>query len=94
MGFVGFGTMSGDLGYVPHTHDDSDSQLDGDFRMVLRKLTKKDVVTKLKVINLTPVDGRGHCYMCVRLAKHTLCRLLILCLLSTNTLYCPKVNEV
>ncbi|XP_072022304.1 E3 ubiquitin-protein ligase listerin-like [Amphiura filiformis] len=49
MGFIGFGTMSGDLGYVPQTQDD-DSQLDGDFRMVLRKLTKKDVVTKLKAL--------------------------------------------
>ena len=50
MGFIGFGSMSGDLGYVPQTADEIDSKLDADFRMVLRKLTKKDVVTKLKVL--------------------------------------------
>ena len=47
-GFIGFGALSGDLGYVPQ-QDDLGTSLDGDFRMVLRKISKKDVVTKLKV---------------------------------------------
>ena len=49
-GFVGFGAMS-DLGYVPATQgaDDTDSSVDSDFRMVLRKLSKRDSTTKLKV---------------------------------------------
>lgn len=52
VGFVGFGSMSGDLGYVPTSvgFEDQDAGLDADFRMVLRKLSKKDVVTKLKAI--------------------------------------------
>ena len=46
--------MSGDLGYVPAAQSlslesDQDSSLESDFRMALRKLTKRDVVTKLKV---------------------------------------------
>ena len=46
--------MSGDLGYVPAAQSlslesDQDSLLESDFRMALRKLTKRDVVTKLKV---------------------------------------------
>ena len=51
MGFVGFGALSGDLGYVPTSlgNDEADSSVDADFRMVLRKLTKKDSTTKLKV---------------------------------------------
>ncbi|XP_071800460.1 E3 ubiquitin-protein ligase listerin-like isoform X2 [Asterias amurensis] len=54
-GFIGFGTMSGDLGYVPAAQSlslesDQDSTLESDFRMALRKLTKRDVVTKLKAI--------------------------------------------
>ncbi|XP_038059128.1 E3 ubiquitin-protein ligase listerin-like [Patiria miniata] len=54
-GFIGFGTMSGDLGYVPAAQSlslesDQDSSLETDFRMALRKLTKRDVVTKLKAI--------------------------------------------
>ncbi|XP_041462561.1 E3 ubiquitin-protein ligase listerin-like [Lytechinus variegatus] len=52
VGFVGFGSMSGDLGYVPTSvgFEDQDAGLDTDFRMVLRKLSKRDVVTKLKAI--------------------------------------------
>ncbi|XP_072178286.1 E3 ubiquitin-protein ligase listerin-like [Diadema setosum] len=52
VGFVGFSSMSGDLGYVPTSigFEDQDTGLDEDFRMVLRKLSKKDVVTKLKAI--------------------------------------------
>ncbi|XP_077977369.1 E3 ubiquitin-protein ligase listerin-like isoform X1 [Glandiceps talaboti] len=49
VGFVGFGSMAGDLGYVPtQGADDIDVSVDADFRMVMRKMTKKDVTTKLK----------------------------------------------
>lgn len=51
-GFVGFGsTATFELSYVPAVHgaEDIDSLVDADFRMVLRKLSKKDVVTRLKV---------------------------------------------
>ncbi|KAK7815684.1 hypothetical protein U0070_015613, partial [Myodes glareolus] len=46
-GFIGFGTYHSDLGYVPAIQgaEDIDSLVDSDFRMVLRKLSKKD--TKL-----------------------------------------------
>ncbi|XP_078698353.1 E3 ubiquitin-protein ligase listerin-like isoform X4 [Branchiostoma floridae x Branchiostoma belcheri] len=51
-GFVGFGAMSGDLGYVPAAQgpEDIDATVDPEFRMVLRKLSKRDVTTKLKAI--------------------------------------------
>uniref|UniRef100_A0A8C6XTX6 E3 ubiquitin-protein ligase listerin n=1 Tax=Naja naja TaxID=35670 RepID=A0A8C6XTX6_NAJNA len=51
-GFVGFGTSSSDLGYVPAVQgaEEIDSLLDADFRMVLRKLSKRDVTTKLKAM--------------------------------------------
>nr|XP_006825327.1 PREDICTED: E3 ubiquitin-protein ligase listerin-like [Saccoglossus kowalevskii] len=50
-GFVGFGALSGDLGYVPlQGVEDIDTSVDSDFRMVMRKITKKDVTTKLKAI--------------------------------------------
>ncbi|KAJ8412537.1 hypothetical protein AAFF_G00128730 [Aldrovandia affinis] len=52
-GFVGFGTSaSNDLGYVPAVHgaEEIDSLVDADFRMVLRKLSKRDTVTKLKAV--------------------------------------------
>ncbi|XP_071956221.1 E3 ubiquitin-protein ligase listerin-like [Antedon mediterranea] len=51
-GFVGFGTMSGDLGYVPTAvgADDFDSCLDPEIRLALRKLTKRDAITKLKAM--------------------------------------------
>ncbi|XP_060079662.1 E3 ubiquitin-protein ligase listerin-like [Ylistrum balloti] len=50
--FVGFDTMSGSPGYVPisQTLEDVDSSLDADFRLVLRKLTKKDSITKVKAL--------------------------------------------
>lgn len=57
-GFVGFGsTATSELSYVPAVHgaEDIDSLVDADFRMVLRKLSKKDVVTRLKV------SVREHC---------------------------------
>ncbi|XP_013385834.1 E3 ubiquitin-protein ligase listerin [Lingula anatina] len=51
-GFVGFQTLSGDLGYVPAAGatDEADSSVDPDFRMVLRKLSKRDTTTKLKAL--------------------------------------------
>ena len=49
-GFIGFGGVSGNLGYVPAsvTGDDENAS-DADFHLVLRKLTKRDATTKLKV---------------------------------------------
>lgn len=46
-GFIGFGSP----GYVPVSQslDDVDTSLDADIRMVLRKLSKKDATTKVKV---------------------------------------------
>ncbi|XP_040836624.1 E3 ubiquitin-protein ligase listerin isoform X1 [Ochotona curzoniae] len=51
-GFIGFGTSHSDLGYVPAIQgaEEIDSLVDSDFRMVLRKLSKKDVTTKLKAM--------------------------------------------
>uniref|UniRef100_A0A4W5QLU9 E3 ubiquitin-protein ligase listerin n=1 Tax=Hucho hucho TaxID=62062 RepID=A0A4W5QLU9_9TELE len=52
-GFVGFGTTATtELGYVPAVHgaEDIDNLVDADFRMVLRKLSKRDTVTKLKAV--------------------------------------------
>ncbi|XP_069328511.1 E3 ubiquitin-protein ligase listerin isoform X2 [Eulemur rufifrons] len=51
-GFIGFGTFQSDLGYVPAIQgaEEIDSLVDSDFRMVLRKLSKKDVTTKLKAM--------------------------------------------
>ncbi|KAJ8342541.1 hypothetical protein SKAU_G00324690 [Synaphobranchus kaupii] len=52
-GFVGFGTSaSNDLGYVPAVYgaEEIDNLVDADFRMVLRKLSKRDTVTKLKAV--------------------------------------------
>ncbi|XP_055470789.1 E3 ubiquitin-protein ligase listerin isoform X1 [Psammomys obesus] len=51
-GFIGFGTSHSDLGYVPAIQgaEDIDSVVDAEFRMVLRKLSKKDVITKLKAM--------------------------------------------
>ncbi|XP_029420767.1 E3 ubiquitin-protein ligase listerin isoform X2 [Nannospalax galili] len=51
-GFIGFGTSHSDLGYVPAIQgaEEIDSPVDSDFRMVLRKLSKKDVTTKLKAM--------------------------------------------
>ncbi|XP_042314086.1 E3 ubiquitin-protein ligase listerin [Sceloporus undulatus] len=51
-GFIGFGTSSRDPGYVPAIQgaEEIDSLVDADFRMVLRKLSKRDVITKLKAM--------------------------------------------
>ncbi|XP_074070053.1 E3 ubiquitin-protein ligase listerin isoform X2 [Macrotis lagotis] len=51
-GFIGFGSSQSDLGYVPAVQgaEEIDSLVDSDFRMVLRKLSKKDVTTKLKAM--------------------------------------------
>ncbi|XP_046570913.1 LOW QUALITY PROTEIN: E3 ubiquitin-protein ligase listerin-like [Haliotis rubra] len=50
-GFIGFGSM-GSPAYVPasESFDDVDSSLDSDFRMVLRKLSKRDSTTKIKAL--------------------------------------------
>uniref|UniRef100_A0A4W4E687 E3 ubiquitin-protein ligase listerin n=1 Tax=Electrophorus electricus TaxID=8005 RepID=A0A4W4E687_ELEEL len=52
-GFVGFGiSTSNDPGYVPAVHgaEEIDNLVDADFRLVLRKLSKRDTVTKLKAV--------------------------------------------
>ncbi|KAK2523306.1 hypothetical protein Q9966_012146 [Columba livia] len=51
-GFIGFGTSQSDLGYVPAVQgaEEIDSLMDADFRMVLRKLSKRDITTKLKAM--------------------------------------------
>ncbi|KAK9968251.1 hypothetical protein ABG768_002585 [Culter alburnus] len=52
-GFVGFGvSTSNDPGYVPAVQgaEEIDNLVDADFRMVLRKLSKRDTVTKLKAV--------------------------------------------
>ncbi|XP_057307534.1 E3 ubiquitin-protein ligase listerin-like [Hydractinia symbiolongicarpus] len=49
-GFIGFSNLAGNTyGYVPQSKPD-DNELDGDLRMLLRKMTKKDSVTRLKAI--------------------------------------------
>ncbi|XP_066476312.1 E3 ubiquitin-protein ligase listerin [Tiliqua scincoides] len=51
-GFIGFGSSPNDLGYVPAIQgaEEIDNLVDADFRMVLRKLSKRDVITKLKAM--------------------------------------------
>uniref|UniRef100_A0A665XCC4 E3 ubiquitin-protein ligase listerin n=1 Tax=Echeneis naucrates TaxID=173247 RepID=A0A665XCC4_ECHNA len=52
-GFVGFGSsVASELSYVPAVHgaEEIDSLVDADFRLVLRKLSKRDVVTRLKAV--------------------------------------------
>lgn len=48
-GFIGFGQSPK---YVPASSslDDMDTSLDSDFRLVLRKLSKRDATTKIKVL--------------------------------------------
>ncbi|XP_068126697.1 E3 ubiquitin-protein ligase listerin isoform X2 [Hyperolius riggenbachi] len=50
--FTGFGTSQSDAGYVPAVQgaEEVDNLVDADFRMVLRKLSKRDVTTKLKAM--------------------------------------------
>lgn len=47
-GFIGF---SNEASYVPASEifDDAEASLDAEFRLVLRKLSKRDTVTKVKV---------------------------------------------
>ncbi|KAK3592614.1 hypothetical protein CHS0354_008149 [Potamilus streckersoni] len=51
-GFIGFGMLTGTPAFVPasQSFDDIDSSLDADFRLVLRKLTKRDPTTKIKAL--------------------------------------------
>ncbi|CAL1573458.1 unnamed protein product [Knipowitschia caucasica] len=52
-GFVGFDTtVTSELSYVPAVHgaEDIDNLVDADFRLVLRKLSKRDSVTRLKAV--------------------------------------------
>ena len=50
---IGFDSFSGELGYMPmlkSLEDDKDCLIDPDFRVVLSKLSKKDVTTKVKAL--------------------------------------------
>uniref|UniRef100_UPI00398EDAED E3 ubiquitin-protein ligase listerin isoform X2 n=1 Tax=Pristiophorus japonicus TaxID=55135 RepID=UPI00398EDAED len=51
-GFIGFGATQNELGYVPAVQgvEEVDSLVDADFRMVLRKMSKRDATTKLKAV--------------------------------------------
>ncbi|XP_020495512.2 E3 ubiquitin-protein ligase listerin [Labrus bergylta] len=52
-GFVGFDTaLTSELSYVPAVHgaEEIDNLVDADFRLVLRKLSKRDGVTRLKAV--------------------------------------------
>ncbi|XP_029028870.1 E3 ubiquitin-protein ligase listerin [Betta splendens] len=52
-GFVGFdSSVTSDLSYVPAVHgaEEIDNLVDADFRLVLRKMSKRDVVTRLKAV--------------------------------------------
>uniref|UniRef100_A0A8D3BUT7 E3 ubiquitin-protein ligase listerin n=1 Tax=Scophthalmus maximus TaxID=52904 RepID=A0A8D3BUT7_SCOMX len=52
-GFVGFDTAAtSELSYVPAVHgaEEIDNLVDADFRLVLRKLSKRDGVTRLKAV--------------------------------------------
>ncbi|KAF3706549.1 E3 ubiquitin-protein ligase listerin [Channa argus] len=52
-GFVGFDTtVTSELSYVPAVHgaEEIDNLVDAEFRLVLRKLSKRDVVTRLKAV--------------------------------------------
>ncbi len=55
-GFIGFGGLSeatGNVyGYVPQAvgnENEADQDIDSDMRMTMRKMTKKDTTTRLKV---------------------------------------------
>ncbi|KAK2159779.1 hypothetical protein LSH36_146g00024 [Paralvinella palmiformis] len=52
LGFVGFDSLPDGLGYVPAAAsiEEFDNSINGDFRIVLRKLSKKDATTKLKAL--------------------------------------------
>ncbi|XP_078416032.1 E3 ubiquitin-protein ligase listerin isoform X2 [Cetorhinus maximus] len=51
-GFLGFGASQNELGYVPAVQglEEVDNLVDADFRMVLRKMSKRDATTKLKAV--------------------------------------------
>ncbi|XP_051871112.1 E3 ubiquitin-protein ligase listerin isoform X3 [Pristis pectinata] len=51
-GFIGFGATQNELAYVPAVQgfEEVDSLVDADFRMVLRKMSKRDATTKLKAL--------------------------------------------
>lgn len=51
-GFIGFGTFSGEPAYVPAADLDNlgDMSLDAELRVLLRKLSKKDSITKIKAL--------------------------------------------
>ncbi|XP_060689478.1 E3 ubiquitin-protein ligase listerin isoform X2 [Hemiscyllium ocellatum] len=51
-GFTGFGANQNELGYVPAVQgfEEVDSLVDADFRLVLRKMSKRDATTKLKAV--------------------------------------------
>ncbi|XP_059506349.1 E3 ubiquitin-protein ligase listerin isoform X2 [Stegostoma tigrinum] len=51
-GFIGFGASQNELGYVPAVQgfEEVDSLVDADFRLVLRKMSKRDTTTKLKAV--------------------------------------------
>ncbi|XP_069746128.1 E3 ubiquitin-protein ligase listerin isoform X2 [Narcine bancroftii] len=51
-GFIGFGATQNELAYVPAVQglEEVDNLVDADFRMVLRKMSKRDATTKLKAL--------------------------------------------
>ncbi|XP_072116707.1 E3 ubiquitin-protein ligase listerin isoform X1 [Mobula birostris] len=51
-GFIGFGATQNELAYVPAVQgfEEVDSLVDADFRMILRKMSKRDATTKLKAL--------------------------------------------
>ncbi|XP_054722765.1 E3 ubiquitin-protein ligase listerin-like [Uloborus diversus] len=51
-GFVGFESLEKDPVYVPVTGQPDESGVDSDFRMAMRKMIKKDSLTRLKVGSL------------------------------------------
>uniref|UniRef100_A0A3B3ZXD6 E3 ubiquitin-protein ligase listerin n=1 Tax=Periophthalmus magnuspinnatus TaxID=409849 RepID=A0A3B3ZXD6_9GOBI len=60
-GFVGFdATVTSELSYVPAVHgaEEIDNLVDADFRLVLRKLSKRDNVTRLKTSGPCDYDRR------------------------------------
>ena len=68
-GFVGFQGLGGAHAYVPASQafDDVDTCLDSDFRVVLRKLTKRDATTKIKVSHILVLFDL--CFLPIRLLK-------------------------
>lgn len=75
-GFIGFGTFQSDLGYVPAVQgaEEIDSLVDSDFRMVLRKLSKKDVTTKLKASFIVFINFLNNIVLLLKYHCHILCK--------------------